>query len=611
MKNIPFSNTRITGGLWKQKQDMVRKVSAKAVYDRFCETGRFDAFKFDWKEGMPNKPHLFWDSDVAKWIEGVAYITQIKREPKLEKIADETIDLIEMNQGEDGYFNIFFTVINPEARYQNRDWHELYCAGHLMEAAVAYYRATGKRKLLDCMEKYAAYIEKRFIIDRDTAFRSSGHEEIELALVKMYECTGNKKYLDMSEYFINIRGTEEDYIPYPGVDIWHRQVQAHKPVREQDEAVGHAVRATYLYRGMSDLAYHTKDQSLIDACRRLFENIVNKRMFITGGIGSISSGEAFSTDYDLSNILAYTETCAAIGLALFAASMQKLEINSVYADVVERILYNGFLSGVSLSGDEFFYQNPLETVPRFTFRDKYSPYKSRSAAFPKITRSRVFACSCCPPNVVRFIPSIGDLIYGVDGDTLYVHQFMQSESDIELNGKALHITQKTSYPDNGKIAITVTGGDAKIAVRIPGWYDGYKGATTNGYAYFDVKDGETVSLDFAMRVKLMEARPELTFDCNRFAVMRGPVVFCMESGDNGDNIRDIRLSLKGRYRYGRHPELRVPMLTVKAYRRKADPDAPIYYERTENLEQFEAKLIPYYAFANRGAAEMQIWSYVK
>lgn len=606
IKTVDFSKTEITGGFWKQKQEMVRKTSIKAVYDRFKDTGRFDAFKCDWKEGMPLKPHYFWDSDVAKWIEGVAYITEKKKSLRLEKLADETIDLIEKNQGDDGYFNIYFTVVDPESRFKNRDWHELYCAGHLMEAAVAYYKATGKRKLLDVMCKYADYIEKRFKIDQDTGFSTPGHEEIELALVRLYEATGEKRYFELSEFFINNRGVRKENDPNWMFNSYN---QSHLPVREQTTAEGHAVRAVYLYCGMADIAYHTGEEELKKACETLFDNIVEKRMYITGGIGSSSCGEAFTEDYDLSNLLAYTETCAALGLALFANRMLRFEADSKYSDTVERVIYNGFMSSTSLDGKSFFYENPLEIIPYLHTRDKSN--NNRSIHWPQMQRSEVFGCSCCPPNIVRFIPSIANMLYTDDGETLYVHQFMQSRTEIERDGKVLTVEQKTKYPENGKVEIKISGGDTRVAVRIPGWYDGYEGETVKGYAYFDVTDGQTLTFDFKMKVKFIEARPEAVFDCGKFAVMRGPVVYCMEAADNGEILRDIRLSSRSRFKYGKHEELGVPKLTVKAYRRKRDERSPMYYERKEELVEIEATLIPYYAFANRGAMEMQVWHFVK
>ncbi len=606
MKRIDFSATEITGGFWKEKQDTIRKTTVYAVYDRFKETGRFDAFRCDWKEGMPNKPHIFWDSDVAKWIEGVAYLIAKKPNKRLERIVEQVIDEIEKNQDANGYFNIYFTAVAPEKRFQNRDCHELYCAGHLIEAAVAYYETTGKRRFLDLMCKYVDYIEKRFIIQRDTGFKTPGHEEIELALVRLYLCLGERRHLALAKAFIDMRGNEEE----PEFGHGYAYMQSHIPVREQRTAEGHAVRALYLYCAMADVALLTEDAELKAALDAIFENIVCKRMSITGGVGASACGECFTKDYDLPNLITYNESCAALALALFAHRMLMFEADARYADIVERVIYNGFLSSISLDGKAFFYENPLEIIPSLHTRDTH-PNPRRSLRLPIMERKAVFDCSCCPPNIVRFIPSIGNLLYTDDGETLYVHQYMQSRSSIKRNGKILTVTQKTRYPYNGRIQITVTGGDTRIAVRVPGWCDSYKGERIKGYAYFDLRDGESVTLDFAMKTKLIEAHPEVIFDCGRYAVTRGPFVYCLEGVDNGENLRDIRIDAHARFRVGRHAALGVPMLTVRAYRREATESTPLYYERKNALTPITATLIPYHAFANRGASAMQVWHLIK
>lgn len=606
MKTVNFSKTDITGGFWKQKLDLVRKTTIRSVYDRFKETGRIDAFKCDWKEGMPNQPHIFWDSDVGKWIESVAYITEKERAPQLEKLVDELADLIEKNQQEDGYFNTHFMTVEPENKFKIREFHELYCAGHLMEAAVAYYNATGKRKLLDAMCKYADLIEKRFKTEKDAAFVTSGHQEIEIALVRLYEATGEKRYLALAEYFINMRGTVEESM-LRGMNA--RYNQSHLPVRKQQTAEGHAVRLVYQCAAMADIAYHTGEEELRVACETLFDNIVEKRMYITGGIGSSPRGEAFTVDYDLPNILAYTESCAAIGLAFFANRMLRFDADSKYSDTVERVLYNGFMSSLSLDGSLFLYRNPLEVIPYLYDRNRCSAETDYS--FMPLRRASVHGCSCCPSNVVRFIPAIANMLYSEDESTVYVHQFMASKTALERGGRTVEIEQRTRYPENGKVEITVRGGDVRLAVRIPGWCDSYEGETVKGYAYFDVKDGETLSFDFKMKVKLIEARPESLFDCGRYAVMRGPIVYCMEAADNGELLRDIRISAHSRFKLGKHKELSVPTLTVKAYRRRPDESTPLYYERKDDFVVTEATLIPYYAFANRGLMEMQVWHLIK
>lgn len=611
MERIAFSGTVITGGFWKQKQDLVRKTTAKAVYDRFSDTGRFDAFRCDWKEGMPNRPHYFWDSDVAKWIEGIAYLCAKKREPKWEKIVDRIVALICKNQWEDGYFNIYYTLFKREERFTVRGEHELYCAGHLIEAAVAYYNATGKRTFLDAMMKYADYIERRFVKEKNTGFVTPGHEEIELALVKLYECTGERRYLDLAKHFIDLRGTQAENEP-----DWLKPSynQSHLPVREQKTAEGHSVRATYLYCAMADIARLTGDEALKQACKDIFDDIVYRKMYISGGIGSSSGGEAFTVAYDLSNLLAYTETCAAIGLALFAGRMQLIDIDSKYADTVERIIYNGFMSSLSLDGKSFFYENPLETMPYLHTRDV--SINGSSVHWPQLSRSEVFVCSCCPPNVVRFIPSIADLTYTVDrdpeyGTTLFVHQFMESETTFEAGGKTVTVKQKTRYPENGRVNISVTGASLRVAVRVPGW-SRRQFATEKGYAYYYIDDGQSVDVDFGMEVRLVEARREVAFDCGKVAVMRGPVLYCMEDKDDPAPLRDIVLDPKARFRYVRRGVLGVPNLTVKALRRPDEsPEAPLYRDYERKLLPFTATLIPYYAFANRGPAGMQVWFGIK
>jgi len=607
---VSFDKTDITSGFWKKKQDLVRSVTVQAVYDRFKETGRIDALKCLYKEGDEVRPHIFWDSDVAKWLEGAAYLIRKKPNKKLEKLIDSIVADVCKNQEECGYFNSYYLVIDYDKRFSDRDKHELYCLGHWIEGAVAYFEATGKRELLDFACKFADYVEKRFKIDKDTAFITPGHEELELALVKLYKCTGEKRYLDLSAFFVNSRGTLDEGNTREGYnDSFTDYNQSHMPVREQKEAIGHSVRAVYLYSAMADLARETGDTELFEACKALFDNITTKRMYVTGGIGSSSAGERFTFDYDLCNLIAYSETCATLGLALFAHRMLLLENDSKYSDIVEKVIYNGFISSLSLSGDAFYYQNPLEILPVMHKREDHP--RRKTVALPPMTRSRVFGCSCCPPNVVRFIPSIADFMYTTDENTLYVHQFMQSKSTLEVGGKTVKVTQRTSYPENGGVHIKIEGADIRVAVRIPGWFEGYKGETVNGYAYFDVKDGDQLDFDFKMRAKLVESRPELVFNCARYAVMYGPVVYCGESVDNGANIRDIRIDPRAKFVKGTHEELGVPTLSVRAYRRTVDENTPIYSYKRDSFEEVTLKLIPYYAFANRGAAEMQVWFFVK
>lgn len=599
MRAVSFDKTEITGGFWKERQDIVRGSTVYAVYDRFSETGRFEAFKFNWKDGMPNKPHIFWDSDVAKWIEGVANLTAKKRETELEKIVDDVVDLIVEKQEPCGYFNSYFQRIDPASRFRNRDCHELYCAGHLIEAAVAYYNATGKDKFLKAMCRYADYIERRFVIDRDAAFVTPGHEEIELALVRLYECTAEKRYLALSEFFIDNRGVADEQIKgsYNQSDL---------PVRKISQAKGHAVRATYLYCAMADLARINGDRELLDACKRVFDDIYYRKMYISGGIGSTAAGEAFTTtDYDLPNMLAYTETCASFGLAVFAHRMLLLENDRRYADTVEREIYNGFLSGVSLDGKAFFYENPLEVIPRLRERDAFGG----GIHFPLSRRQEVFGCSCCPPNVTRFIPAIADLIYTVsdEDNTVFVHQFMESATELTLGGKCVKLTQKTNYPLDGRVEIHYEGeGAIKLAVRVPGWCENYEGETAGGYAYFDVGSGETVTLDFDMTPYIVESDPRVELNCGRVALMRGPLLYCMEGVDNGSSLRDIVVDT-AEFVEETDANLGILTLTAKGRRRAPFEGRELYRKVLHKYESTIVKFIPYFAFANRAECEMLVW----
>lgn len=598
MKLIPFENTCICDGFWAEKQKLVREVSIKSVYDRFYDTGRFAALDFNWKEGMPNRPHIFWDSDIAKWLEAAAFLIAKAPEPELEAIIDQTVDKITEHQDECGYFNSYFDVVEPDQRFKRRGDHELYCAGHLIEAAVAYCKATGKRKFLDAMCRYADYIEKAFVKEKSAAFDTPGHEEIELALVKLADVTGEKRYLELSKYFIDMRGIKQER----GYD-WASAsyFQSHLPCREQKTAEGHSVRAVYLYSGMADIAYKYGDESLTDACKALFDNITQRRMYVTGGIGSTRVGEAFTVDYDLPSVTAYTESCAALGLALFARRMQLLDTDSKYADLVERIIYNGFLSSISLDGKSFFYENPLEIIPAL-LRVRGEIH------YPSTVRQEVFGCSCCPPNITRFIASIGDFLYTADDKNrvIFCHQFMESETSFDLGGNTVSLKQETSYPADGKVKISYTGEPCTIAVRIPAWCDAYNGVKNDdGYTYFSVEDGTDIELDFEPSVKLITANPLVTGNEGRVTVSYGPVLYCAEASDNPTPVRDIRIDTEAEFKQGYNEILNVPTLTVRAYRNPTSDS--LYSYKKSPLESFDAVLIPYYAFANRGESEMAVW----
>lgn len=599
MKNISYKNTVITDGFWKIKQDMIKDVTLESVYNRFKETHRFDALDCSWKEGDPDCPHVFWDSDIAKWLEGLAYILAHSENEKLEKIADESIEKIEKNRDENGYYNSHFLVTGEKFTIRNE--HELYCAGHLMEAAVAYYEATGKKLLLDIMCKYADYIEKAFVKEKTAKFVTPGHPEIELALVKMYEVTGEKRYLDLSKFFVDNHGDNDvDGLVYNGCRITYNQDEC--AVRDRETAEGHCVRALYLFCAMADIAFYYDDKELFAAAERCFENIVNKRMYITGATGSTCHGESFTIDYDLPNRDAYAETCASIALCMFANRMIKLNPDGKYADAVERALYNGVLSGVSMDGKSFFYENPLTIDPDF---NNVNTCTDGGKRFPITQRKEVFDCSCCPPNVIRLIADIGDYMYSYSDDTVFVHQYINSETSQD----GINIKQETKYPANGDVIITVNAKTQKqLAFRVPYWC---KSFTVNkaykiekGYAYVDISGEEKIIISFDMTPKFIKANKRVHDNAGRVALMRGPVVYCLEGKDNGKDLECVRVDINSSFKLS-DCEFILPALETVGYQEKESD--MLYFEATDEYDIIPLKFIPYYAYANRGETELLVW----
>lgn len=583
---------RLTGGFWKQKEDLNRDVTIPAVYHRFDETGRIEAFQCSWTEGMPNQPHIFWDSDVVKWMEGAAYCLSRQENPELQAKVESLIDAMEQNQGEDGYFNIHFTVVEPDKRFTNRDWHELYCAGHLIEAAVAYFEATGRDRFLKIAEKYAAYIKAVFMdgtAGPKPTFRTPGHEEIELALYRLYRCTGNRNWLDLCAHFINTRGTDP-------VEGFKSYMQAHVPVREQFSAEGHSVRAGYLYTAMADLAGETGDEALLFACKQLYQDMVDHKMYITGGLGSTSEGEAFTIPYDLPNDQAYAETCASIAMIFFAHRMNCIERDAKYADTIEKELYNGMLSGLSLSGNAFFYENPLEinlalnTIP--------------TRRHPITQRKTVFSCSCCPPNLNRVLSSLGQYFYGWENDTVWVNQFGNSIFD---NGQ-MKLSQTTAYPSDGKIVLQAehTG---TVCVRIPSWCRKFTANRTyemdKGYAVFH-GDGEIVIV-LQMEPTLMQSAVGVYGNQDKAALQYGPLIYCVEGVDHQNDIHSLYFDTRtANWKKEFSSLYGCPIFRGHGFRRM-NPSNSLYYPLSENFTETELTMIPYYAFANREETDMLVF----
>ncbi len=605
-ESAQITEVKLNDPVFAPRLDTVIEKTIPACIRQCHKTGRFEAFKLNWQEGMPNKPHIFWDSDVAKVTEGMAMALEIRPDKKLEAELEEYIELIISAQQPDGYLNIVYTTTQKEERWKNLlNGHELYCAGHLMEAAVAHFKVTGRRNFLDCMCRYADYIASVFGVEEGKIHGYPGHEEIELALCKLAKATGNRKYFDLAAYFINERGKSPNYFlqEQPWIDeLYLKNRQAHKPVREQTDADGHAVRAVYLYTGMADVAAEFKDETLYDACKNIWNSIVNKRMYITGGIGSYQQGEAFAVDYNLANDTAYAESCAAIGLVFFAQRMLNATGDAVYADIMEQTLYNNALSGISLDGEHFFYANMLEV-------DDNSFEHGHVAK----ARQEWFGCSCCPTNYCRFLPQLGSFVWSLADDEVRLNIPAASKlaRGIEVSG---------GYPYDGKIAIRFTAaGKYKFSLRIPGWCEKYElklnGKTVsekpvNGYVTFDREwqAGDEIQLDLQMPVRTMYAHSKITSNAGRIALMRGPVVYALESVDNGKVIPQLSINPDQQFTLTRADGL--PEGTVAISGRAGLDESSgtaLYTSSKPEMKAQEFTAIPYALWQNRGEANMAVW----
>ncbi len=607
MNQIPFYKTKIEGSFWGEKQRVSREITIESVYDRFLETKRFEALKCDLakQEAEGWRPHIFWDSDAAKWIEGLAFALERGRDEELEAKADALIDDMCANQLENGYYNCCYNIYNADKKFTTRHEHELYCLGHLIEAAVAYYHATGKDKLLGLVERYTDLVYKVFYEEKSAAFVTPGHEEIELALVKLYYTTGKKKYLELAKYFIDERGNNEldknGYYPWATANY----AQDHLPVREQTTAEGHSVRAMYLYIAMADIAREYGDTELYNACKTILKNFAERRMYVTGGIGSTHLGEAFTVDYDLKNEPAYTETCATLALALFCQRMSKIEACGRYGDVAEQAMYNGSISGVSIDGDKFFYENPL-TIDLADHNKNPATYEGER--YPITQRVKVFDCSCCPPNIMRFVNAIADFLYTENEGTLYVHHYMNGVTENE----GTYIRQTTNYPSSGKVAIEVKGNYNKIAVRVPAWCDKFDASAEyemiDGYAYF--RYAEKIEVDFNIKPRIVVSAPGVHENAGKVAVMYGPIAYCIEGVDHEHNIFALSLDKNTGFDVEQSEYFSLPVLKANGF---AKCDDGRLYPTLDSVkyEETEIKFIPYYGMENRGETDMVVWLPIK
>ncbi len=661
---VPFTAVRLTDAFWAPRIETNRTVTIPAILRKCEETGRIDNFAI--AGGLVKgeyRGERYNDTDVYKTIEGASYSLMVHPDPELDRGLDGIIAKIAAAQEPDGYLYTARTAspgkiqpgTGPERWAELAVSHELYNAGHLYEAAVAHYQATGKRALLDVALKNADLIAATFGPGPGRRQGFPGHQEIELALVKLYRLTGTKAYLDLARYFLDQRGRGPALKQYPPGNrfaIYNDadQIQAHKPVLEQDEAVGHAVRLTYMASAMADIAALTGDTAYRDAVSRLWTNVVGKRMYLTGGIGSRHDRERFGEDYELPNLTGYLETCASIGMAFWNQRMFLLTGDAAYLDVMERVMYNGVLSGVSLDGTLFFYPNPLESDGLYKFNKGLAG------------RAPWFGVACCPGNVSRFLPSVPGYVYAVKGDVLYVEMFAAGEAKVDVGGQAVGIRQETRYPWDGRIRLTVDPereGVFALNVRVPGWaqnrpvlsdlyrYEGRSGGDVsikvNGKAVAPDLDkgfarirrnwrkGDTVELVLPMEARRVIAHEAVEDDNGFVAVERGPIVYCAEAPDNGGRALNIVLTDKALLKADVRPDLLGGVTVLTGDALAADPvsvlregarqmkdaaaddeeDAPPSSRRRlapgAELKPHRLVLIPYYAWAHRGAGEMSVW----
>jgi len=620
-------NFKVAGKLTKERKEKgSADQNSKSVYRGFQPLPKTPEQMEDEFYGM-----IFQDSDFSKWIEAVAYSLANHPDPELEKIADEAIDIVCAAQQENGYLDTYFIIYGMDLHFTClADLHELYCFGHLTEGAIAYYQATGKDKLLKAAMRFADYIDTCFGPEEGKKRGYPGHEIAEMALARLYEVTKEERYLKLSRFFLDERGKkpyewEQEYL----VDVnrefrikeqdgeKYHYYQGHRPVREQDEAVGHAVRAMYLYSGMADVARLTGDETLKAACDTLWNSVVREKMYITGGVGATHFGEAFSFPFDLPNDTVYSETCASIGLIFWARRMLQMNMDRMYADVMEQALYNTVLGGMALDGKSFFYVNPLEVLPEACHRDERK-------AHVKPVRPKWFGCACCPPNLARLISSLPAYAFTESDDTLYMHLHMSGDVTKQVNGKTAAFRIESGMPWSGKVTITYCGEDAvdmKLAVRIPGWseswtaegQDGFASKEEKGYYYLDGTwtPGTCIVFDFAMVPRFYQADDRVREDIGKVAMMRGPVVYCAEEVDNGKNLHLLRVLVEESIReeVDEIQGIQLPVLYTKAEKKVTSALENKLYTgyKKPTYEKTEVKLIPYFAWANRGENEMMVW----
>jgi uncharacterized protein len=639
LRALGLAEARITGGFWAGKLDMVAREMLpyqwKALNDEVpgAEPSRaIENFRIAAGESSGEfKSTLYQDSEVAKWIEAASYSLSHHADPELEARVDEAVRLIAKAQRPDGYVNTYFSVAAPDKRWQDLAWgHELYSAGHLIEAAVAHKACTGKDVLLDVARRLADCIARAFGTGPGQIRGVCGHPEIELALFRLYRSTGEARYRDLAEFFVEERG--RDPAAFDGKEplgfvipktrwISRDYFLNHEPLRAQSDATGHAVRAVYMYSAMADEYAASGDPRLLEALRTLWDSVVSRRMYVTAGIGSQAHGERFTCDYDLPSDTAYAETCASIGLAFWASRMTTIEGDSRYADVLERALYNGILSGVSLDGTRYFYVNPLEALPAaIACRQDHEHVKG--------SRVQWFGCSCCPPNIARLVASQASYLYGISDGAVWVHHYAQSEAEASVGGARVRVGQETDYPWSGGVSLSVEPdreAEFELRLRIPDWCGGarcsvggelYDGPMERGYLVLRRrwKPGDRVELDLDMRCRVLEADPRIPELAGRLAVQRGPIIYCAESIDNGDALHSLVLDPDRGLEAEYDPSLmggavRLRARAFREYPAEVGRSALPYGERKKGrVESVQLMLVPYHMWGNRSpGGEMRVW----
>lgn len=638
LKMVPLQNVHIQDSFWDRYLGLVKEVLIPYQWDilndRLEDVETSHCIKnFKIAAGLESGEFygaVFQDSDLAKWIEAASYSLAVYPDKDLENTIDEVIDLIEAAQQEDGYINTYFTIHDKSLRFTNlQEGHELYCAGHFMEAAVAYYRATGKDKLVCIMKRFADLICEEFSSAKNSK-GYPGHQEIEIGLYKMYEVTGEVKYLKQAKMFLDRRGEQPNYFLEEAKRPGFKRIfdefknydpaysQSHLPVREQKTAEGHAVRAVYMYSAMADVGAEYDDGTLVAACKRLWDNMVKRRMYITGSIGSSGLLERFTTDYDLPNGSNYSETCASIGLALFGRRMARITRESKYYDVVERALYNTVLSGIAMDGKSFFYVNPLEVWP-----DHCIPRTSKEHIKP--VRQKWFGVACCPPNIARTLASLGEYIYFAEEDAIWVNLFISNKAKFTVNNQELTLDMQTNFPYEGHTRIELKGKafvKGKIYLRIPDYVKDYKilvdggvvdsPQITGGYCVLELEmDQRTIDIHFDLTPRFVRANPLVKENIGKVAVMKGPLVYCMEEVDNESNLPAYYIDTSSKLLEYYDKELLGGTVVIKCEGKKVTQEGwdvnQLYSEQKITSEQKMLTFIPYPYWGNRKTGEMLVW----